>query len=973
MEEQLQTVRGVSTEEVYRFETLFKLFDEDGSGCISIQELGDLMPRLGIFLSEDELQMLFSAVDSDGSGDIDFNEFLALMVRQREANQLALLESGGRQSFTALEEGQTVQGKLWPDSVHVVVWEIVLLVAVLYFVAEVLLADVDSAARLAGWWHVGPALVLAGDLVLRGCLIAVVGGANDDCLEISTNGILRTYLRSPFALVDFISALPIDLILLAAGHQEAALLAGHLRLLKLLRVPSLFPVKSRELMTPLYASLHFAVVPLVRMIFWAVVAVHTLSVLWMAASPAETPYVDACYFVLYTLCTVGYGDIPVTTNNQKVFALFLFLCSTLVTGLVVGKLVQWSQQADLNENTYRSMLETLAVLKHLRVPEDFKREILALQYHRLRTSFSLYESTVAGMPQAMRDRMMLYARMTIVRAVPIFSQQPDICLAKLAMALVNVMVPPEEYIIIAGEEGSEMFFLFHGMCDVYLADGQRVALIRRGGIFGEMALLQATRRAASIRSLTYCQLFRLDKEAFDDITLAFSSLRVAIADEMHRRAHATTPVLAATGMSRSRREDGYAASSPSESSSQDAVVEFAQQPDQCPAAAEEPFSGARGGRLARHLVQGAATLNGPHGSPRNRFLDNGSPAQGRQDAVSPTTPGPVPAPPAGVSVAPCFEVRRCSDTAPAAAEPEADSSPGASPSASPTARDPFASFNGNSTRLSIRQSAQCPRVLPAPCKPRSLEARSSAAVNGAGLPPAAHSGRCNSVVSELQAWSKRRDSMSRRRHVSSTGAGGGLDLDALSARIVAEVTRAVAAGQQGLEGRLRLLERNGSTQLGLIRVLKDTVEEIRQDAVQRSQTASPREGAQSPAVSPRHRLSRCGTLPGPPMLASTRVPSAARLGGVKDGTVAASALLVQGRMKRPSQIATGDVPRLATPTLPSTPEPGTETPAPRQTSHALSSPSSPRTPKGRPAQAGRALPGLPEAVPPPPGSVPPAD
>eukprot|EP00756_Hemistasia_phaeocysticola_P011855 Hpha_TRINITY_DN15149_c3_g3::TRINITY_DN15149_c3_g3_i1::g.129960::m.129960 len=537
MDNQLQSVKGISPEEIYRFETLFKLFDEDGSGCISIVELADLMPRLGMFLSEEELQVLFTAVDTDDSGYIDFNEFLALMVNQREANQLALLESGERMTFSMLQEGSRLKSwKQWPDSTPVVIWEMVILVAAVFFYLIVLLED--AGATTVHWsFRIPPAIVLLLDVVLRSVAIARVKGTNNDIIVTTFPEVFFDYIKSPLAIVDLVAAVPLDFIGYAVGSADMALVLSHLRLVKLFRTPYLFPVLSHELMTPLYAQIHFNIIPMTRMLCSMVVVIHFFSCIWVSTG-TDIGYLDACYFVLYTLTTVGYGDISVDSPGQKVFAIVLFMGSTVVTGLVVGKLVQWSQQADVRESTYRQMMETLAVLDHLTVPADFKQEILALQYHRMLTSFSMYESACAGMPLAMRDRMMLYARMSIVRHVPIFGEQPDICVAKLAMALVNVMVLPEEFIIIAGEKGSEMFFLFHGMCDVYLPSGARVAIIKRGGIFGEIALLEATRRSASIRSLTYCQLFRLDKDAFDDITLAFPALREKIEEEMNQRAAA---------------------------------------------------------------------------------------------------------------------------------------------------------------------------------------------------------------------------------------------------------------------------------------------------------------------------------------------------------------------------------------------------------------------------------------------------
>lgn len=51
---------------VLEFKEAFKLFDEDGGGTISVEELGTVMRSLGQDPSEDELNALIEEVDVDG-------------------------------------------------------------------------------------------------------------------------------------------------------------------------------------------------------------------------------------------------------------------------------------------------------------------------------------------------------------------------------------------------------------------------------------------------------------------------------------------------------------------------------------------------------------------------------------------------------------------------------------------------------------------------------------------------------------------------------------------------------------------------------------------------------------------------------------------------------------------------------------------------------------------------------------------
>ncbi|KAF3177586.1 hypothetical protein EYR41_008762 [Orbilia oligospora] len=70
----------LSREEVQTFQDAFKIFDKDGNGEISIDELGAVMNSLGQQPTESELRDIIHEVDLDNTGTIDFQEFLALMA-----------------------------------------------------------------------------------------------------------------------------------------------------------------------------------------------------------------------------------------------------------------------------------------------------------------------------------------------------------------------------------------------------------------------------------------------------------------------------------------------------------------------------------------------------------------------------------------------------------------------------------------------------------------------------------------------------------------------------------------------------------------------------------------------------------------------------------------------------------------------------------------------------------------------------
>lgn len=58
---------------------VFRYFDEDGSGEISVSELRNVFAKLGKAHSEAEIRCMIREIDKDGSDQISFEEFVQLL------------------------------------------------------------------------------------------------------------------------------------------------------------------------------------------------------------------------------------------------------------------------------------------------------------------------------------------------------------------------------------------------------------------------------------------------------------------------------------------------------------------------------------------------------------------------------------------------------------------------------------------------------------------------------------------------------------------------------------------------------------------------------------------------------------------------------------------------------------------------------------------------------------------------------
>jgi calmodulin len=79
--------RNISKSKLREYRDAFSLFDKDGNGYLTKEELGHVMHQLGQWARMEELQEMLAEIDTDGDGNVSFEEFVEILLNITDSDQ----------------------------------------------------------------------------------------------------------------------------------------------------------------------------------------------------------------------------------------------------------------------------------------------------------------------------------------------------------------------------------------------------------------------------------------------------------------------------------------------------------------------------------------------------------------------------------------------------------------------------------------------------------------------------------------------------------------------------------------------------------------------------------------------------------------------------------------------------------------------------------------------------------------------
>ncbi|XP_049633607.1 potassium/sodium hyperpolarization-activated cyclic nucleotide-gated channel 4 [Suncus etruscus] len=366
------------------------------------------------------------------------------------------------------------------------------------------------------------------------------------------------YLKSWF-VVDFISSIPVDYIFLIVETRidsEVYKTARALRivrftkilsLLRLLRLSRLIRyIHQWEEIFHMTYDLASAVVRIVNLIGMMLLLCHWDGCLQFLV-PMLQDFPDDCWVAIngmvnnswgkqysyalfkamsHMLC-IGYGrQAPVGMSDVWLTMLSMIVGATCYA-MFIGHATALIQSLDSSRRQYQEKYKQVEqYMSFHKLPPDTRQRIHDYYEHRYQGKMFDEESILGELSEPLREEIINFNCRKLVASMPLFANADPNFVTSMLTKLRFEVFQPGDYIIREGTIGKKMYFIQHGVVSV-LTKGNKETKLADGSYFGEICLLTRGRRTASVRADTYCRLYSLSVDNFNEVLEEYPMMRRA--------------------------------------------------------------------------------------------------------------------------------------------------------------------------------------------------------------------------------------------------------------------------------------------------------------------------------------------------------------------------------------------------------------------------------------------------------------
>ncbi|XP_034053047.1 potassium/sodium hyperpolarization-activated cyclic nucleotide-gated channel 4-like [Gymnodraco acuticeps] len=218
----------------------------------------------------------------------------------------------------------------------------------------------------------------------------------------------------------------------------------------------------------------------------------------------------------HMLC-IGYGAQAPEGMTDVWLTMLSMIVGATCYAMFIGHATALIQSLDSSRRQYQEKYKQVEqYMSFHKLPADVRQKIHEYYEHRFQGKMFDEENILGELSDPLKEEIVSFNCRSLVANMPLFANADPNFVTAVLIKLRFEVFQPSDFIIREGTVGRKMYFIQHGRVGV-LTRGNKETKLSDGSYFGEICLLTHGRRTASVRADTYCRLYSLSVDNFNEV------------------------------------------------------------------------------------------------------------------------------------------------------------------------------------------------------------------------------------------------------------------------------------------------------------------------------------------------------------------------------------------------------------------------------------------------------------------------
>ena len=236
-------------------------------------------------------------------------------------------------------------------------------------------------------------------------------------------------------------------------------------------------------------------------------------------------YVNALYYIVVVINTVGFGDFVSTNTIERGFTIIFIFIACVIFGITLNRIGMILQNINRSRRELKRSLNLInGFMKSKNIDFNLKIKIknyLEYIWQEERKNKTETQEIINKLSKSLREELLLNANGRVIKETQLLNRNfSEATLSKIVSEMHELNLTPGDLIFSENEvSDNNLYIIRDGEIDLYLEgenENKRMSLkiLRKGDFFGEKSFFCGIPNLSCARSVSFSSLFIIKKEDF---------------------------------------------------------------------------------------------------------------------------------------------------------------------------------------------------------------------------------------------------------------------------------------------------------------------------------------------------------------------------------------------------------------------------------------------------------------------------